>query len=144
MSAKAETKKLWDEMPVTVKIILVLVGLVLVWMLVHFIQKKIQTSQQQDVLNNSVQVGISQTSGQPLQVDLGTSASNIYAAFYKNDFLGFTEDRPRAMTELMNVPKSLIPDLSGIYYQLYNKNIKTDFQTYLNSADWAKISSQFS
>ncbi len=128
-----------------VKIIIVVVILYLVYVLVHAIEKKITDSENQALLDNSVATGIDNTSGQAIQVDLGTTADNIHTAFYSSGWFrsGWPEDDPRAMTALMNVPKSLIPSLSALYFRLYSKDLKADFSNYLTAPDYEKIQSQF-
>jgi hypothetical protein len=76
-------------------------------------------------------------------IDLKQIAATIYDAFYNNDLLGFTEDEDRAIAAVNNVPKTMIPQLSGIYKTNHKKDLSYDFIRFLNSTDYPKVAAKF-
>jgi hypothetical protein len=126
-----------------VKLILIFVIAIVIFLLIRWAYNSYKKNAAQQLKDNSVKTGTSDVSGQPLTADLGTAATTIYNAFYQNDWFGFTEDRPKAMTALENVPNSLIGDLSQVYFQLYGKNLKEDFSKYLSADQWNQVSPKF-
>lgn len=80
-------------------------------------------------------------SGQTAQitVDLSTSATKIYDAFYNNDPFGWTEDETAAINELKKIPKPFIPRLSKTYFDLFKKDLKGDFIKFLDTDEFDKI-----
>ena len=79
-------------------------------------------------------------SGQPVTVNLAQKASEIYDAFYNNDWFGWTEDEDRAIAALMSVPKEYVKDLANLYNSLHSENLYSDFTKFLSSDDYSKVS----
>jgi hypothetical protein len=135
-------KEAYTDLPAWVKLLLILAFIIVVVLVTKYILNSIKKAKQQKIIENS-QVTTT-VNGQAVSVDLGTRASAIHAAFHDNDWFGMSENEEQAMTELMNVPKNLVPKLSEVYYNLYGKNLKSEFQSYLSVEQWNKISGMFS
>lgn len=123
-------KDLWAAIPFFVKVIIWIVILILLFLIGRAIYQEYKNRKKNKILNESfATVTYTGAGGQPIvqTVDLGTKAAVIDDAFYHNDWLGWTEDEDKAITELLGVQKELIPDLSGVYYKLNSKNLKEDF-----------------
>lgn len=89
--------------------------------------KKIQ---QQIDASKSVTIG-----GVPVSVPIGTIAANINDAFS-----GWSEDEERAISELLNCPKPLIPALSDAYFKISGGNsLKGDFIKYLSTDEYNQV-----
>lgn len=78
------------------------------------------------------------TGSTPVTVNLGAVANEIYDAFYRNDFFGFSEDEDRAISALQSIPKDLTPMLANEYAK-HGKNLYEDFTKFLSSSDYAKV-----
>ena len=82
------------------------------------------------------------TNGVPVSVPIGTIAANIKDAFY-NYWGG--EDEERAISELLNCPKALIPKLSEAYFSITEgKSLKGDFIKYLDTDEFNKVRTHLS
>ena len=83
---------------------------------------------------------VSSTIGnQTVSVNLGSTAQKIHAAFH-DYYYGMSEDEEGAIVALSNVPKSLIKQLSDIYYNLYSVNLNDEFLNYLSDSDYSRVS----
>jgi hypothetical protein len=135
-------KEAYNELPALVKLVLILALLLVLFLVIRSVWAYAERIRQEKILQNST---VNTTiNGVPVSVNLGTKAVAIYGAFHKNDWFDLSEDEEKAMTELLNVPKNVIPELSAIYFQLYDKNLKSEFESYLGTDDWNKISYLFS
>jgi hypothetical protein len=74
----------------------------------------------------------------PVTVNLGAVANEIYDAFYRNDWFGYSEDEDRAISALQSIPKELTPLLANEYAK-HGKNLYEDFTKFLSSSDYAKV-----
>ena len=86
----------------------------------------------------STATGGTSTGSSPVTVNLGAVANEIYDAFYRNDFFGFSEDEDRAISALQSIPKDLTPMLANEYAK-HGKNLYEDFTKFLSSSDYAKV-----
>ncbi|NBV41846.1 hypothetical protein EBR96_03655 [bacterium] len=77
------------------------------------------------------------------EINLESISREIYDAFYRNDWAGITEDETKAIRALRNVPKPLIPRLTAIYRQTYNKDLAEDFRRFLSDSDYRPIANLF-
>lgn len=127
----------WAEVPAVVKLIIYIVLVILIIVLLVWLYKKWNAGHRNKLLNNSTATTTT-PGGQPVSVNLGTIASQINSAFHSGLF-GMTEDEDAAIAALTNCPKQLIPDLSALYFQLYDSNLKEDFQEYVSTEEWQKI-----
>lgn len=136
----------WAAIPVFVKIIIWALVAFLIYLIGKAIYKSYKEAKRQKLLegNQVTTTFNSPTTGQPITqtVDLGTKAAAIDAAFYENDWFGISEDEEAAITELLGVPKNLIPDLSNVYFKLNGKNLKSDFLKFAPE-QWPSISYLF-
>lgn len=131
-------KEFWADLPAIVKLIIIAVLIIAAYVVIKKVWKYFDDKRRSKIIDNSTKTGTG-ASGQPVSINLGTIASKIHDAFYNNDWFGMTEDEEGAIIALLNVPKSLIPDLSAIYYQLYSKNLKEEFQRFLGASDWKRV-----
>jgi len=145
---KAKTfAEFWAAIPFPVKLLIWALLLFLAYLAYRGISNWWKAKKQQDLLqNNNVTTTFIGAGGQPIvqTVDLGTKAAAIDNAFYNNDWFGASEDENAAITNILGVPKSLIPDLSNVYFKLNGKNLKQDFQKFLSDTDYLKVSDLFS
>ena len=73
-------------------------------------------------------------------VNLSQIAAEIYAAFYKNDWFGASEDEEMAIAALKKAPKSCIDSLAMVYNKMYDHNLRQDFTNYLDSYEYGQVS----
>jgi hypothetical protein len=141
-----DTKKFisnfWAELPAFVKIIIVLIILFLVWRTTVKIRKYFEQKKQNDILENN-KYNIKDENGNVYQIDLGGKASEIWNAFYNNDWFGATEDEEKALEVLNSVDVNLVTQLGNIYFNLYGKNMKSDFQRFLSTSQYNTIKHKF-
>ena len=136
----------FNSLPAYVRLIIILVIIILIYIIGKKLYTIYQTNKKQKLLENSTQTTtFVNSSGQTVTqtIDLGTKANKIYNDFYNNDWFGISENEESARIELIGVPKTLVPELSNIYFQLYSKNMKNDFQSYLSDSQYQTISNLF-
>lgn len=126
-------KQFWNDLPGFVKAIVIIVLLIFIYIIGKNIIAWIKKRQAENLLSNSTIGG----------VNLGSVAQRIYSAFHEY-YYGASEDEETAIISLLDVPKVLVPQLSDIYFQLYSKNLNSEFVRYLSSSDYARVQSQFS
>jgi hypothetical protein len=114
----------------------VILAIMLIIVVVAFIaiRKKILAKKLQAQIDAEKTVTIN---GTTLNIPIGTIAANINDAFY-NHWGG--EDEERAISELMNCPKALIPQLSEAYFNISGgKSLKGDFIKYLSTDEFNQV-----
>ena len=76
-------------------------------------------------------------------INLRDIASQIYDAFFNNDWFGWTEDEQRAAETIAKVPKAYIKQLMVEYNKAYNRNLHDDMVKYLSPSQYNLISFLF-
>ena len=74
-------------------------------------------------------------------INLLTVRDKIYDAFYNADWAGLTEDEETAITTLLLVPKTRIPQLSILYKAAYNKDLRNEFIKFLSDTQYKRVQS---
>lgn len=120
-------KELFKSNPQFFVIMVVIIAIILFFVL-KFVYNEYKKNQQKQILDNSTASG--SFNGQAVSINLGAVAQQIYSAFYDNDWLGISEDEDKAITVMLGVPKSLVPQLKEVYFQLYDKDLNADFIAY--------------
>lgn len=107
------------------------------------VQLRSRLKQYQNANVQYTQIG---PSGQaiPQTVNLASVAQTIHDSFYNNDWFGWTEDEERAIIALKTVPKTFIPNLEQTYAQLFNKDLRADFNRLLDAQEYNDIAYLFS
>jgi hypothetical protein len=126
---KLEAKTQW---------IIGIITLVLLAIAVYYIYKKVEAKRVNNIIDGTTQTA--NVNGAPVQVNIGTRASEIYDALHSS---WYSEDEVKAVNAVLQVPKALIPNLSQVYFTISGKNLKTDLQYYLSNEQWLSIQSQF-
>lgn len=135
-------KGFYSDLPAWVKLVIILIIAIVVFFIIRYLVKKYNESKRNKLLNKGPVTGIGEQSGAPISIDLGGKAAAIHDAFH-GYFWGMAEDEERAILEISAVPKNVIPDLSALYYQLYQKNLKQEFIDYLSATDWNRVKDKF-
>jgi len=141
----AEKKTLWAQIPISVKLVGGAMAALLTFRFVNAQLTAIERDKRRRNIDSEYNYSIQDSAGnvQNVSIDLGTAAANIYDAFYNNDWFGWTEDEERAIRTILPVPKSLIADLSDIYFRLYKKILKEDFIRFLSDEEFRQVSDKF-
>jgi hypothetical protein len=134
-------KEAWSKSSLLVKIIIIFVAAIVLWVIYKKISAFIKLRKDQFLLNNSTST--TTVNGVPISINLGTIATQINDAFYNNDWFGWTEDEDLAVSTISNVPKQLIPDLTDIYFNLYKRNLNSDFVKFLSADSYKKVQNLF-
>lgn len=121
-----------------VKLILAILGIALVGVIIFVIYKAIEKARINKIIDNTS--ATANVNGVPVQVNIGTKASEIYDALHGS---WYSEDEVKAVNAVLSVPKALIPQLSSTYNAISGENLKTDLQYYLNDNQWLSIAHQF-
>ncbi len=72
-------------------------------------------------------------------INTASVATEIHDAFYNNDWLGFSENEQAAIDALQGVPKEFIPRLEENYKTLFNKDLRADFNKFLEYDQYQSI-----
>lgn len=83
---------------------------------------------------------IANVNGTAVTVDVGTRASEINDALHGS---WYDEDEVKAVNSVLQVPKTLIPQLSQTYFTISGYNLKTDLQKYISDSQWLQIQHLF-
>lgn len=109
-------------------VILIIVAIILIvrFAIVKYKARKAFSLTEENIVNTTV-------NGQPVSVNIGTAAGEIYEAFHGS---WYSEDEARAVAALIRVPKSAIPNLKTTYFKLYDKQLTNEFQKYLSAEEY--------
>lgn len=72
-------------------------------------------------------------------VNLSQISTEIYDAFWNNDYFGVTEDEEAAIAALKQVPKEYVNSLALVYNRMYDKNLREDFKFYLSNEQYQEV-----
>jgi len=124
-----------------VKWVLIALAVAVVGFFVWKFIKKQKSKELQKALDSTTTTN---QGGKNVSVNLGSIAGAINDAFH-HYYGGMAEDEERAIMELLNCPKQLIPQLSEVYYKISDgRGLKQDFIAYLDADEYARVRSQFS
>jgi hypothetical protein len=141
-----DIKQFWNDTPAVVKIAVYGVGAFVAYRIgkkfydQYQLKQRLKQYQQQQIqynVNTGTGPGVVQT------VNLASVAGEVYDAFYNNDPFGWSEDETRAVNSVKTVPKPYIPQLEQTYNQLYQKDLRADLLSFLDSDEWSQISYLF-
>lgn len=143
VAKKLTNKKTWQTVGI------VLAGGVAAYLIIknfNKIKNRIKLQQQLQLYAQAQQgYTVTTPSGQQVNVtiNLGQVAQEIHDAFFNNDWFGSTEDEEAAIAAVKRVPKQLIPQLTQTYAQLFNKDLRSDFVTYLSTDEFEQVAYLF-
>lgn len=141
---KTDAKEGFNKAPLWLKLLLIGAVILIIYLVYKKISNKIKSEKEQKAKENSIASAsvLNPVTGgtSTVTVNLGTQAIAINDALHGS---WFYEDEEAAMGALLNVPQSLIPQLSSTYFSLYNLNLKEDMKKYLSATEWNKISYVF-
>lgn len=130
-------KNFWNETPIWLKIVVMVILAIIAFVVGRKLVVYYKKVQAENLLSSTLATG--SVNGQPFSVDYGSISQRIYAAFYENDWLGWTEDEEGAIIALTDCPKAFIPQLKDAYFKLYSKNLNADFTKYLSTASYSRV-----
>lgn len=130
--------KSFNKLPVTVQWILGISSLITLLFLVYYIYKKVEAKRINSIIDGTTQT--TNINGNAVQVNIGTRATEINDALHGSFY---SEDEVKAVNAVLQVPKSLIPNLSQTYFTITGINLKSDLQNYLSDTQWLSISQLF-
>jgi len=137
--------KEFKKLNIYVRLVIIAIVIVILFIIGRKLYTSYKKNKAQKLLENSIETGNVVSGGEvvPITLNLGTVANEIYDAFYRNDWFGASEDEEKAVVVLSGVPKSLIPNLSELYFTLYGHNLKNDFMEFCDSTQYNLIRSKF-